>query len=114
MTQDFRPEDMAALQRGLLSVGLVLLFIAGLVSFWTLRALALVRQTARARIPRRALVPAVAVASLLAIALVYRGLTAERIPERLAGSLTIELALPLLMSVCAALLALALGLRVLT
>ena len=117
MTQDFSPEDVAFVQRALVSIDLVLLLAAGLLSLFALRRLAPFGEALRARIPPRARTAVLAAASLLALAaasaLCVLWLGSQSFPARLAETLTLESAPQTLLAVCAVLLGLAIGLRLL-
>src|SRR6478609_4163257 len=117
MTQDFSPEDVAFVQRALVSIDLVLLLAAGLLSLFALRRLAPFGEALRARIPPRARTAVLAAASLLALAaasaLGVLWLGSQSFPARLAETLTLESAPQTLLAVCAVLLGLAIGLRLL-
>ena len=67
MTQDFRPEDIATVQRALVSVDFVLLLAACLLSLFALRRLAPFAAALRARIPLRARTLALSFALALAL-----------------------------------------------
>ena len=96
MAQDFRPEDIATVQRALVSVDFVLLLAACLLSLFALPRLALFAATLRARIPLRArtlaLSFALAVALFGASALCFRWLSAEQFPTQTAETLTLPFA----------------------
>ncbi|MEI9952367.1 MAG: LTA synthase family protein [Pseudomonadota bacterium] len=115
MTQDFRPEDVAAVQRALVSFDLVLLLAAGLLSLFALRRLTPIGAALRARIPIRArtavLAGSLALGLLGASALCFHWLAEEHFPVRTAETLTLEFAPRTLLLVCAVLLSLAIGLR---
>jgi len=117
MTQDFRPEDVATLQRVLLSVDAALVLTACAASVLALGGLRRVRETMTTRIPprfRRAAPIAVFVLLSLVVSFaLFRRLEADRWPELFPGSLTPSFAQPLLLGACAVALGLGLGLRLL-
>ena len=117
MTQDFSPEDVAFVQRALISFDLVLLLAAGLLSLFTLRRLAPFGEAVRARFPLRGRPAAITAALLLGIvglsALCFRWLAGMHFPAQTAETLTLASAPRTLLTVCIVLLGLALGLRLL-
>ncbi|HEY3252376.1 MAG TPA: hypothetical protein VGJ91_00425, partial [Polyangiaceae bacterium] len=117
MIQDFRPEDVAAVQRALVSFDLVLVLAAGLLSLFALRRWAPFGEALRARIPIRArtavLASALTLGLLGASALCFRWLAGENFPTQTAETLTPGFAPRTLLIVCAVLLGLAIGLRLL-
>jgi len=116
MTQEFRPEDVAAVQRGLLSFDLVLLLAACLLSALALRRIAPLRDAVRAYVPTRARVAVAVVAAALALfgasALCFHWLGAE-FPAQASDALMPDFAERTLLIVCALLLGFAIGLRLL-
>ena len=117
MIQDFRPEDVAAIQRALVSFDLVLLLTAALLSLFALRRLAPLSETLQARIPLRARKPVLAGALVLALfgasALCFHWLADKHFPAQTAETLTLAFAERTLLVVCAVLLSLAINLRLL-
>jgi len=117
MMQNFRPEDVALLQRALVSVVLALLLVAGVLSLFALRRLAPISTALRARIPvnahRAARAAALGLGFLAASALCFQWLAHERFPLHAADSMTLVLAQRLLLGVCVVLLGSALALRLL-
>jgi phosphoglycerol transferase MdoB-like AlkP superfamily enzyme len=117
MMQDLRPEDVAAIQRALVSFDLVLLLAAALLALFARRNWAPLRESLQAQIPLRArkaaLLGASALALLGASALCFHWLTDKQFPTQTAETLTLAFAERTLLVVCAVLLSLALGLRLL-
>jgi phosphoglycerol transferase MdoB-like AlkP superfamily enzyme len=117
MTQDFRPEDVATLQRALVSVDAALLLAAVVLSLLTIGRLAKTRDALAARIPKRfrnsALCGLLALFALGSAYFVYRTLDANHWPEAFPNTLNQGFEQPLLIKVCAVMLALGLGLRLL-
>ena len=117
MTQDFRPEDVATVQRALVGLGVALLVLAACLSLFTARVLAPARSAISARIPAR--FRRLAASALLALGVLgasfrcFRWLEAKRWPDLFFESLTPQFAQPLLLEVCAALLLVGLLLRLL-
>ncbi|HYQ29003.1 MAG TPA: sulfatase-like hydrolase/transferase, partial [Polyangiaceae bacterium] len=119
MTQDFRPEDIATVQRALVSLDLALLFAACLLSLFALRRLApyapygeALRARTASRAGRALWAVALGIGLCAASALCFRWLTSEHFPAR-AETLTLAFAHRTLIVVCAILLCLALIQRLL-
>ncbi len=117
MTQEFSPDDVAAVQRALVSFDFVLLLAAGLLSLFALRRLAPYREALWVRIPipaRTAVAAgALALGLLGASALCFHWLADKHFPAQTAETLTLDFAQRTLLVVCGVLLGLALGLRLL-
>ncbi|HEY1533964.1 MAG TPA: hypothetical protein VGF76_08090, partial [Polyangiaceae bacterium] len=117
MTQDFRPEDLATLQRVLVSVDAALLLAASVLSLLTISRLAKTRDALALRIPQRfrnsALRGLLALFAWGSAYFVYRTLDANHWPEAFPDTLSQGFEQPLLLKVCAVMIALALGLRLL-
>jgi len=117
MTQDFRPEDIATVQRALVSLDLVLLLAAGLLSLSALRRLASGVDATQARGSSRArtlaLVGAWALGVLGASAACFHWLEGQHFPAQTAETLKLEFAQRTLLVACAVMLCLALALRLL-
>jgi phosphoglycerol transferase MdoB-like AlkP superfamily enzyme len=117
MTQDFRPEDVALLQRGLVSVVAALMLTGVGLSVLAIPHLARARAAAAARIPARFRAAALRALSALCVAIaaycVFRALEANRWPEQFPETLAQGFAPQLLLQVCTLLVALALALRLL-
>ncbi|HKO49419.1 MAG TPA: LTA synthase family protein [Polyangiaceae bacterium] len=115
MPQDFRPEDIATVQRALVSLVVALLLAAGLLSLFALRHLASFSAALRTLIPQRVRTPLLAVLLVLGIfaasVACFRWLTERNFPTRTAETLTLEFAQRTLIVTCAAMVSLALGLR---
>jgi len=117
MTQDLRPEDVALVQRALVSLDLVLLLAAFALSLFAPRRAGASAEVARARGPRRTrtvlLALLLGVGLSVASALCFRWLTAQHFPTQTADTLTLEFAQRTLLVACAVMVSLAVGLRLL-
>src|SRR6478609_4305616 len=116
MNRDFRPEDIAAAQRALVSLDFALLVAACLLSLFALRRFAPLAESLRARIPSRARTAVWSVASVLGLlavsAVCFHWLSDEHFPLQ-AETLALPFAQRTLLAVCVLLLAWALALRLL-
>src|SRR5450432_960575 len=117
MTQDFRPEDLATLERALVTVDAALLLVASTLSLLTIRPLAKARDALSARIPQRfrngVLRALLALFALGCGFFVYRTLDADHWPQAFPETLAHGFEQTLLLQVCTVMLALALGLKLL-
>lgn len=117
MTQDFRPEDLATLQRALVSIDAALLLSALLAALLRLGGLARMREQLAARLPARFRGAAqLALLGLFTLSVAYvcfQRLEADRWPELFLDTLKPSMAQPLLLGACGALIAIALGFRLL-
>ncbi|HET7541345.1 MAG TPA: LTA synthase family protein, partial [Polyangiaceae bacterium] len=115
MIQDFRPEDIANLQRALVSLDLTLLLAASVASLFAMPRLAPFAEALRARVPAAArrrvwALVALGVGLLGTAAICYYGLSSAGFPV-LGEQLTLAYPQRVLLVVCGVLAALALGLR---
>jgi hypothetical protein len=115
MNQDFRPEDIATVQRALVSVDLVLLLAACALSLFARLPSAPPASRTGSSSRTRTLVSigASALGLLGASALCFQWLTSKHFPTQTAETLTLEFAQRTLLVTCAVLLSLAIGLRLL-
>jgi len=116
MTQDFRPEDIATVQRALISLDAVLLLAACLLSLLAWLRWAPAGPVAQARVVSRGRTLAVAGAWALGLggasAACFRWLGSQHFPQNV-ETLTLEFAQRTLLVACAVMLCLALALRLL-